>query len=339
MTSRPFVHTFSNWTDVLHGGTMVPSKANQHGLGRKNPPILPFILSVTFALMMTQIAYATRLTKLQAKLPSQIAGWKAETDDRVFDDRTIFEYINGAGEVYKAYNMRLCLSRQYVKRGEPKIILDIFDMGSSADAFGVFTHDTDGDIIAVGQDARYRPGWLSFWQQHYFVSIYMEEESPAAEQAVKELGLEIAKLIGGKGNRPRLLKRFPDEGLITGSIRYLHHPIVLNYHFYISDENILNISPQTEAALAAYKRKGQKALILLVSYSQTDTATRSKSDFLQHYLPDVDSGGAALLENGKWSAVRMKGKLLAIVLEADNRQLADTLLAAVNLDKTEEQKP
>jgi len=315
---------------------MVLSKANQHSHSRKHLSILLLIFSTLLILPMTQKTHARSSSNLQAGLPSQIAGWKAGPDDRVFDEKTIFEYIDGAGEVYKAYNMRWCLSRQYVKPDATRIILDIFDMGSSADAFGVFTHDTDGDIIDIGQDGRYRSGWLSFWQQRYFVSVYMQEESPAAEQAVKNLGRKIAQLIGKQGDRPGILKRLPNQGLIDGSIRYLHHPIVLNYHFYLSDENILNISPQTEAALAAYNRGGQKAIILLIAYAHSDTAIRSKSGFLKHYLPDVDAGEAALLENGKWSAVRLKDRLLAIVLEADNRQLADTLLGAVALDKPEE---
>jgi len=74
-------------------------------------------------------------------------------------------------------------------------LIDIFDMGSSKDAFGVLTHDTDGDSIAADQDARYCHGWLSFWQQRYFVSIYMEEENPAAEQAVKEMCVRMGLLI------------------------------------------------------------------------------------------------------------------------------------------------
>jgi len=49
-------------------------------------------------------------------------------------------------------------------------------MGTSEDAFGVFTHDTDGDRIDIGQEARYRPGWLSFWQNRFYVSIYLEKE-------------------------------------------------------------------------------------------------------------------------------------------------------------------
>ena len=49
-------------------------------------------------------------------------------------------------------------------------------------------------------------------------------------------------------------------------------------------------------------------------------------DIVPHYLPDADPSGAALLENGKWAVIQKKGRLVAIVLEADSRDLAAQLL-------------
>ena len=137
--------------------------------------------------------------------------------------------------------MQRCLSRRYAAPNRPVIILDIFDMGSSQDAFGVFTHDTDGEAIDVGQNARLRPGWLSFWKFRFFVSIYAEEETEATDMAVRELSKQVAVAIPKEGEKPEILSRLPGEGLQNGSIRYLHHPILLNYNYYLSDENILNI--------------------------------------------------------------------------------------------------
>ena len=125
-----------------------------------------------WALLMIQKSYADSLDVLHAALPNQIKGWIAEPEDRFFDDETIFDYIDGAGEVYRAYNMRKCLSRRYTTPKGPPISLDIFEMASSEDAFGVFTHDQDGEALDVGQGALYRSGWLSFWKDRFFVSIY-----------------------------------------------------------------------------------------------------------------------------------------------------------------------
>ena len=272
------------------------------------------------------ITPAGAFTDLQSRLPTRIHGWQSEPADRTFDDRTIFSYIDGAAEVYRAYNLKSCLSRRYTKSAATAIILDIFDMGIPEDAFGVFTHDTDGERLDIGQDARYRTGWLSFWQNRYFVSIYVEEESRAAEQAVKALGRQVAVAAGKPGSRPRILQLLPEAGLDAGSVRYLHHPLVLNYHYYLFDENILLLSPQTDAVLAGYTRGGEKARLLIISYPQAQTARESLTGFRKHYLPDADRTDTARLENGKWSAVRLYDRLLAVVLEADSRPLAQSLL-------------
>jgi hypothetical protein len=92
---------------------------------------------------------------------------------------------------------------------------------------------------------------------------------------------------------------------------------------------LLNLSPKTEAVLANYQYQAEQALILLVSYPQTDAAANAYTNFLKNYIPDADSNGMAKLENNKWCAVTMKDRLLTIVLEADSRQLADKLLNAV----------
>ncbi len=273
---------------------------------------------------MSKNSHAVTLDKLKAGLPKQVLVWSAATDDRIYNSETIFGYINGGAEVYRAYNMRRCLSRRYTSADGPAIVLDIFDMGSSGDAYGVFTHDPEGEVVKLGQDGRLRPGWLNFWKDRFFVSIYTEEET-----AVTSLGKMIDSLISRQGARPVILKLLPLQGLKPESVRYLHHPIILNYHYYISDVNLLHLSPKTDAVLASYLRHAEQALILLVSYPEPDAATKAYNSFLKNYLSDADKDGMAKLENNKWCAAKVKDRLLAIVLEADSRQLADKLLKAV----------
>ena len=157
----------------------------------------------------------------------------------------------------------------------------------------------------------------------------MEEETAAAEEAVKELGRQVADKITGHGPRPEILSQLPPVGLQLERIRYLHHPVVLNYHYYISDENILNISADTEVVLTEYQLGDQAAILLLIKYPSSENAEKSQADFMNHYLPDADKKGAALLENGKWVVINRKENLLAIVLEADSREYAELLLKNV----------
>jgi hypothetical protein len=296
-------------------------------------PFLMMVLIWGFSFMIIQTSYADPIQILHAALPKQIQGWSAEPNDRFFDDETIFDYIDGAGEVYRAYNMRKCLSRRYRIHNGPAIVLDIFDMQSSEDAFGVFTHDQDGAPVDVGQGGLYRSGWLSFWKGRFFVSIYMEEESGAAARAVRGLAKEVASRIPQEGPKPRILSFLPQKGLQPRTIRYLHHYIMLNYHFYLADDNILNLGPDTKAALAEYKRGKEDARVLLVQYPERGKAEKAHRRFLETYLPEASSTDPVLIENNKWSAAALRGRLLVIVLEADSRVLAESLLKeVVNLE-------
>jgi hypothetical protein len=293
----------------------------------KTPAIL--FLALWMGLSMVSVSDAGPLEELQHALPEKVMNWTKAEEDQFYDSQTIFDYIDGAGEVYRAYNMQRCLSRRYVTDQGPAIILDIFEMASSYDAFGVFTHDPDGEELPVGQGAVYRSGWLGFWKDRFFISLYADEETDAAIQALRELAGKVASLIKKEGPKPQILSRLPKKGLQAGSIRYFHDHPVLNRHYFVSTENILHLGRQTEALLAAYKRKEGAAQILLVKYPDGDKAKEAHSDFLKHYLPDADPSGMAKLENNKWCGASVKGPLLAVVLEADSREIASEILAGL----------
>jgi len=133
------------------------------------------------------------------------------------------------------------------------------------------------------------------------------------------------------GTRPKIIGRLPAEGLQAASIRYLHHHVILNYHYYLSDENLLNLSPETEALLAGYQQKSAEALILLVSYPEATATSNAFANFNRHYLEQGGKNGLVVLENNKWSGSKISGRLLLIILEADRRQLAEILLKTVDL--------
>jgi hypothetical protein len=277
-----------------------------------------------------QKSYADPLKTLHEALPDHIDDWTAESEDRFFDDKTIFDYINGAGEVYRAYNMRKCLSRRYINPNGPPVVLDIFHMGSSKDAFGVFTHDQIGETIQIGQDGLYQHGWLRFWKDKFFVSIYAEEETVAAQRSVKNLGQTVAALITVRGAKPGILGLFPLEGFQPRSLRYFHNHVVLNYHFYLSNENILSLGPHTDAALAEYRRGEESAMLLLVLYTDEKKSMKAHTRLLRHYLPEANKKGeVVLLENKRWSGATTKGKLLAAIFDAHSQRLAEELLREI----------
>ncbi len=224
--------------------------------------------------------------RLASFIPRTAGPWLSEAD-RVCDAETIFQYLDGAGEVYRSYNMRLLVSRRFHKDGRPDIVVDLFDMGSSDDAFGVFTHDLDGEDAGTGQGSNYKAGLLSFWKDRYFVSVQTEEETTDTKPAVLDLGKRIAAAIPGNGPAPKLLSYLPPEGLEAGRTSFFHNYSVLNYHFFVADTDILLLGQTASAVLGTYKTAGGESKLLVVAYPDEAQAIRAYESFGKNYMPDA----------------------------------------------------
>ncbi|MGD9344983.1 MAG: hypothetical protein PVH84_03920 [Candidatus Aminicenantes bacterium] len=269
---------------------------------------------------------------LGALLPHEINGWEAAEEDKLFDPETIFDYIDGAGEVYRAFNFKSLLARKFAKEGQPDILADLFDMGSSKDAFGIFSHSLEEGEIAIGQGATYMGGLLSFWKGRFFVSLYSEEETEEAEEALLALAKGIAESIKNKGKIPGIVSLFPPESLDRSKIRYFHSYIILNYHFFVADENILHLEPTTDAALGLYNLNGESSYLLLVRYGNEQKAKNALDSFLSVYMPDAGGSKSVRTEDGKWTATRLSGDLLSVIFNAPSASQAKEILDRVKIN-------
>ncbi|MHB8095219.1 MAG: DUF6599 family protein [Candidatus Aminicenantales bacterium] len=256
-------------------------------------------------------------------VPSAIMGWTIE-EDRAFDAETIFEYLDGAGEVYLSYNMKSVFARRFRKEGSPGLVVDLFDMGTSEDAFGVFTHDLDGEDAGFGQGSTYKGGLLSFWKDRYFASVYAEEETRETKQALRGLAGSIDAAIGTKGAKPGLLACLPAEGLEERSARFFHNYSVLNYHFFLADENILRLDQKTLVVLGFYGSRPARSVLLVVRYPEPGNAVEAYESFRRAMIRG--GGDAAVSGDGTWTAVRRNGPLVLAVLKAPTRTFAEDQL-------------
>ncbi len=263
-------------------------------------------------------------------LPERFLGWSREGGDRLFDPETIFDYIDGAGEVYRAYGFRSLRARHFVKPGNPRIIADLFEMDSASDAFGVFTHNLEGERAGIGQDSRYSGGLLSFWKDRFFVSLFAEAETPSAEAALKALGAHVASSIPGSGEPPAIVNELPPQGLDREGIRYMRSHMILNYHFFVAEENILGIDSETEAVLGTYGKGENRYYMLLIHYPRAEEASRALAAFLREYMPDAVEAGMVRTENGRWTGVSVKAKRLAVVFDAPSPETVRLMLAKVS---------
>lgn len=274
---------------------------------------------------------AKELRVLDNFLPRELEGWRAEKNDNVYSPQTIFDYIDGAGEVYRSYNFQELLVRRFSQTDKPDIIVDFFKMTSSKDAFGVFTHDLEGDDAKIGQGSTYKGGLLQFWKGSYFVSIYTEEETKEAEKVVFSLGQHVAASIKEEGEKPDLLRYLPSESVGDKSVHYFRNHLILNYHFYVSDENILLLDQKTEAVLGTGFEKGDEFKLLLVRYPEKGKASKAYKGFVDAYMPDAVGEGLVQTEDMKWTAAKVSNDLLVIVFNAPSDVFAKEMMKKIKM--------
>jgi hypothetical protein len=263
-------------------------------------------------------------------LPASVEGWKAAHQDQKYDRNTLFDYIDGGAELYLSYGFKSLTSRTYSKTDQPDIIVDIFDMTTSQNAFGVFSHTRETMDSTFGQGCQYVEGLLLFWKDNYYVSILSSLENPELKKAVFALARHIDAAIPTEGPLPEIISLLPSESLVPESIRYFHNHVWLNSYYFIADENIFEIDERTEAVLAKYGEPGKRQILLLIQYDSEDHARRGQAGFLNLYLPGQSRKSAARIEDGTWTACKLDGTLLAVVFAAPQEQPALDLLNAVH---------
>jgi len=272
-----------------------------------------------------------RKAEMKRLLPSKVRDYKADGKDEFYNRQTAFRYIDGAAELYRSYAFKLLMVRKYVKKDNPPILVELFDMGTSQDAFGIFSYQTEEEEVGIGQGSDYGGGLLRFWKGKYFANVYAERETPATKGEVLAIGEAIAKSIKKEGEKPSLIQFLPEEGLSQKTIRYFHLHQVLNHHYFISHENILSLGMKNNAVLATYLFSEEKAktFLLLIQYPDQKHAEKGFKGFIKAYIPEATSSKVVKTENGKWTSVRLHQNYVLIVFDAPSGERGEQLIGAV----------
>jgi hypothetical protein len=261
-------------------------------------------------------------------LPVEVAGWKWNGKESTYNSRTVFDYINGAAELYLAYGFQGLKVRRFEKPGSPPINLEVYEMASPEDAYGVFSFEYQDDPAGIGQGSEFGGGLLRFWKGKYFGSVYAEGEGEGVEAAILGIGRAAAQAISSTGSEPKLIQLLPGKelGLVDKSTRYLKSHVLLNQRFFISHQNLLNLSQKTEAVLAVYSRGRQKAQLLLVRYANADEAGAALKTFKKAYMPEAGDKDRVKTEDKKWTFARQQKEYLLFVFSAPAESDAESLL-------------
>jgi hypothetical protein len=269
------------------------------------------------------------MEELKELLPSEVKGWRISTEDQFYNRKSLYDYINGGAELYLSYGFQKLANRSLEREDQPQIIIDIFDMGSSENAFGVFSHSRETIEKQFGQGSQYTVGLLMFWKDKYFISILASPETKEAKDVVYQLAREIDKKIMNIGRLPQILDYLPLESLQKESVKYIKHHLWINSYYYISGENIFNINDKTEVVLAKYSEREGFSVLLIMKYPTAQDASKALQNFRNLYIPEFKNKNVLKLEDDKWMGCQQAENYVVVVFNSISKEGVNHLIQSV----------
>ena len=147
-------------------------------------------------------------------------GWALIEGPKTYTSKTLFNRIDGQAELFFKYGFQKSIFTNYQDRKNPhhQIELDIYDMGSVLQAFGIFSRLREEDRAGgFGLDSYLDDQSIFFYKGRYFVMLFATQpHSPV----LKRLATLISLKIADRSPPPQEIGYFPKGGLKPGSIQY-----------------------------------------------------------------------------------------------------------------------
>jgi len=297
------------------------------------------------------------MTESKPVLPKTTGLWTRPDSPKLVTAKNIFDYMNGAGELYLGYRFDHLDVYEYRAETQKEILVEVYFMKTSDDAFGLLSLDWGGEVIDLipasrdeGPDdinwprALYGEGLLRLWTENVYARVMATQETAESKEAVLSIGRAIVK---GRKNLPgpNLMKRlkntlFSDWDLRRDRVSFFRTHLVLNSLYYLSHQNILELDLTCEAVTALYEKKGSsgertRIPFLLIKYPDPQQAQTALSLFHEAYLPEDSfspkSGSGEIIQNAYavedgWMAYVLQDKFIVFVFECPDKETARTII-------------
>jgi len=168
------------------------------------------------ALLLPSAAGARKLRTLAPP------GWKAEGRVQTFDRKTVFSAINGAAELYLSYGMTR-LQLHPIRKGELKLTVHIYELGSHMDALGVYLRERPERLRPIkqaGVKAGFAtPGHCLAFGDFRYLRLQVRAGTLTAAVCQEVLG-HMARTISLGDKAPAALALLPAKGRVAGSLGF-----------------------------------------------------------------------------------------------------------------------
>jgi len=230
-----------------------------------------------------------------------LEGWTLDASPQSYGPDTLYDYMDGAAEVFISYAFERLEVGFYRRGGNSSLTMEVFRHASPEDAFGIFSRERPENVstAAFGGAGFLSGDRATFISGRYYVKI-AAVGLPKGADVLSRLVRGTAERIEGPPVLPGALKLFPMEGRRAGSERYFAEEYLgyscLPRAFSVRYEEGTST---TEAFLIKLASPSEAESMARCLASQKGMVLRSKTD-RGRILRDPHHGTLSLEWNDQW---------------------------------------
>ena len=200
----------------------------------------------------------------------EINGWKQSGEIQTFIPKTLFEYINGAADLYIIYDFQELKVAEYKNEKKASVTVEIYEHKTPTHAFGIYSQERlpDANIVDVGAQGYIENNVLNFLIGPYYVKMTGYNTGAEDREILLTFAKKMSENLAAKGTLPFLLSSFPEEGKRTNSEKFIN-------------KNFLGYSFLHSAFTADYDLSGKKFKLFVIEGADQKDCREMVGKYLQ----------------------------------------------------------
>jgi hypothetical protein len=261
---------------------------------------------------------STPESTLETAFPSEISGWTSTEDVRLFDSENLFDLVDGQADAFFVYGFEQVAVRTYTNPAGDRLDVQIWQLATPADAYGLFTLGRAGSPATIGNEGDAESGRrLSFWQDRYTVHVGARQDVDDA--LLWDFARFVSDALPQGGEPPSIIIWLPQnelDGFREHGFIFFHEELSIQDRIWLGGENILGLSHDTNGVVATYEVDDTWYYLLLVEYPTANQASARQQALQTEQVDDL-------------LTIQVRDNMLIAVFGTGDKTRAETLMAEV----------
>ena len=178
-----------------------------------------------------------------------VDGWERLGQIREYNPNNLFDYINGAAELFIHYKFNLLNIQEYIK-GNTNIKVEIYQHESPLYAFGMYSQErySDSDFLDIGAQGYGHSDYLNFVKDRYYIKLI---GSKSQFSQLKLIAEEVADNLPGDSQLPQEISDLPSKNRIDHTEKFIA-------------DNFMGLSFMNDVMVANYKSEGKDFFVFIM---------------------------------------------------------------------------